>query len=425
MNISNLLLSFTNSCIEIVFYSIIVFSLLQKQPELKFNKITLCILLIISNILIDTSVKNRIVYTIISMFIILLITLIISGETVIHNLYLFVISYCISLTMQLLLVIPFNFLLTDSNNPKNTLIGNLLTLITVFLICKLLPIHYIYDFVLAKDLYFRLILSNILISAILIVCLYRTKLSSAIIIFPIIAVYLTLVVIFNIIFINSKVKLKSQQSVIDSYNEYLPVVEELIKQVRVRQHQYKNDLTSLNALPLTCKDYDTLCAELSKNIDLLSTDSTPSFLLAFNLKLMSGFLYSEYIKANNNGIHMSFNIRNYNIQTTFPEYKLTQAIGILIDNAIEASIEEDTIFIHIDCINNNFIFSIANPGPTITSDLLTNMFKGGYSTKNRKPSNRGIGLYTLKNMLDENNGTIHVSNECIDNRTYIKFVIQI
>lgn len=259
----------------------------------------------------------------------------------------------------------------------------------------------------------------------LIVCLYRINLSSIIIILPIIAVYLTLVVIFNIIFINSKVQIKNQQCVIDSYNEYLPVVEELIKQVRVRQHQYKNDIASLKALTLTCKDYDTLCSELTKNIELLSIDSTPSFLLAFNLKLMSGFLYSQYIKASNNSIHMLFHIQNYNIQTTIPEYKLTQAIGILIDNAIEASIEDDTIFIQIDYINNKFLFSIANPGPTITSDLLNNMFTDGYSTKNKNTFNRGIGLYALKKMLDENNGTICVSNENLDGTTYIKFAIQI
>ena len=335
------------------------------------------------------------------------------------------ISFCITLITQFLLMIPFNFLLADSDKPVTMLIGNLLTLIIVLIVCKQIPIYYIYDFMLAKDLYFRLIFCNILISNILIMCLYRINLSNTIILFPIITVYLTLVVIFNIIFIDSKIKLKNQQNIINSYNEYLPVVEELIKQVRERQHQYKNDLASLNALTLTCNDYETLCAELAKNISLLSTDSTPSFLLAFNLKLMSGFLYSQYIKAYNKGLHMTFNIRNYNIQTTFPEYKLTQAIGILIDNAIEASIEEDTIFVDIDCINNQFIFSISNPGPTITPDLLTNLFKGGYSTKTKKFGNQGIGLCTLKNMLNENNGSIHVLNEFIDGRTYIKFKIKI
>ena len=425
MNINSFLLSFANSIIEIVFYYFIVISLLQKSRKPKLYKAALCIMLTVTNIIIDVPINNEIVYTAISIFIIFLITLILSNETVIHSIYLFMISYCITIIIQLMLMVPFNFLLTDASKPSSMVIGNLLTLITILFVCKLIPIHFIYDFVLAKDFYFRLILCNILVAAILIICLYRSRLSNAIIFFPIICIYLTLVVIFNIIFIDSKIKLKNQQRIIESYNEYLPVVEELIRQVRERQHQYKNDLASLNALTLTCHDYETLCSELSKNIDLLSADSTPSFLLSFNLKLMSGFLYSQYIKARNLGIHMAFIIRNYNIQTTLPEYKLTQAIGILTDNSIEASIKGDTIYLEIDCINNQFIFSLSNPGPTITPDLLTNLFKGGYSTKNNNSANRGIGLYTLKNMLNENNGSINVSNELIDNRTYIKFTIKI
>ena len=425
MNINDFLLSFSNSLIEIAFYYIIIISLLQKRLMPNLYKTAFCILLILSNILVNMFIEDEIVYTAVSIFFIFLITIVISGENIIHILYIFMISYSISLIIQLLLIIPFTFLLTDSSNPANMLTGNILTLIIAFIVYRLVPIHYIYNFIITKDFYFRLILANILISTILIICIYRTKLSNAIILLPIIAIYLTLVIIFNIIFINSKIKLENQQNIINSYNEYLPVVEELIKQVRERQHQYKNDLASLNALPLTYKDYDTLCLELSKNIDALSTDSTPSFLLSFNLKLMSGFLYREYIKASKMRIHMSFNIRNYNIQTTFPEYKLTQAIGILIDNAIEASIEDDTIFIDIDCISNQFIFSISNPGPIITPDLLSNFFKGGYSTKNKNSLNRGIGLCILKNMLNGHNGSIHVLNEFIEGRTYIKFIIKI
>ena len=414
MTINNFLLSLVNSAIEITFFYRIILSLLQKKYEPELYQHLFCLVLIIANILVDIPVKNEVVYTAFSIFFLFLITLAVSRESFLHSLYLLMISYSITLLLQLLLMIPFYFLLTDSGKPVIMLTGNLLTLVMVLIVCKLLPIHYIYDFILAKDVYFRLILSNLLISVV----------SNTILLFPIIAVYLTLVVIFNIIFIDSKSKLANQENIIQSYNEYLPVVEELIKQVRERQHQYKNDLASLNALTLTCNDYETLCAELSKNIHLLSADATPSFLLAFNLKLMSGFLYSQYTKANSKGIHMSFHIKNYNIQTTFPEYRLTQAIGILTDNAIEACIAEDTIFIGIDCINHQFIFSISNPGPTITPDLLANLFKEGYSTKNRHFTNQGIGLCTLKKMLNEHNGSILVQNKLIDERTYIKFTIK-
>lgn len=423
INISDFIISLLNCTIEMIFFNVIIAALIKRKNRVNAIKIVLAICLIVFNVVIIYTIKNQIIYTVISLSTIFIITVIMSEESFIKSMYLFVISYCISIVIQFILVIPFNFLFTTPDRPVHMVIGNILTLISVFLVCKFIPIHYIYEFVLSKDLYFRLIITNTLVTALLILCLYRVKLSSAVVLLPIIAVYLVFVVTSNVVYITSKLKLKSQQNIINSYNEYLPVVEELINEVRQRQHQYKNDLASLNSLSLTCKDYDSLCAELSKNINLLSTDSTPSFLLSFNLKLMSGFLYSEYTKANNNGIHMSFNIKNYNIQTTFPEYKLTQALGILIDNAIEASIKDDTIFINIDCVDNRFIFSISNPGPTITSEFITNLFKSGYTTK--KTSSQGLGLITLKKMIDENNGEIYVANEHIDNRTYLRFRIEI
>lgn len=107
----------------------------------------------------------------------------------------------------------------------------------------------------------------------------------------------------------------------------------------------------------------------------------PSFLLSFNLKLMSGFLYSEYAKATNQNIQLSFDIKNYNIHTIVPEYVLTQLIGILFDNAIEASTCNDKIFLEINSVNNRFIFSIANPGINITPDFLSDIFKMGIHPK--------------------------------------------
>ena len=140
---------------------------------------------------------------------------------------------------------------------------------------------------------------------------------------------------------------------------------------------------------------------------------------------MSGFLYSEYAKATNQNIQLSFDIKNYNIHTIVPEYVLTQLIGILFDNAIEASTCNDKIFLEINSVNNRFIFSIANPGINITPDFLSDIFKNGYSSKDESWKNRGIGLYMLKKTLDKYHGKIYVSNEIINSKTYIRFKIEV
>ncbi len=266
---------------------------------------------------------------------------------------------------------------------------------------------------------------NILIMSLFFICLYRINLSDALILFPVVTIYISLIIIINIIYISTKLRTQTQSNIIQAYNEYLPVIEQLITEVRERQHQYDNDLSALNYLLVTCNDYDSLSAELEKNIKSFSKDMAPSFLLAFNLKLMSGFLYSEYVKATSQNIQLSFDIKNYDIHTIVPEYVLTQLIGILFDNAIEASAYNDIIFLEINSVNNRFIFSISNPWISITPDFLSDIFKNGYSTKDKLSENRGIGLYALKKTIDKYHGKIYVSNEIIDSKTYICFKIEI
>lgn len=227
----------------------------------------------------------------------------------------------------------------------------------------------------------------------------------------------------NIALINSKHKIIVQEQIIRQYNEYLPVIDKLVDQVRARQHQYKNDLNALNSLALTCDNPDELKAEILKNISVLSNENTPYFLLDFNLKLIAGFIYTEHLKAVAKQINISYNIHNFNIITIVPEYILVELLGILIDNAIENSYTNDIIYIDINCSNNKLNFSISNPGPAVTPEIVKNFFKKGYTTKNMDVNSHGYGLFNLKNALDEYNGTITLDNEILEHKQYIKFTI--
>ena len=123
----------------------------------------------------------------------------------------------------------------------------------------------------------------------------------------------------------------------------------------------------------------------------------PSFLLSFNLKLMSGFLYSEYAKATNQNIQLSFDIKNYNIHTIVPEYVLTLLIGILFDNAIEAcKLCEDKKHIWFKCVQES--------GKIILS------VKNTYCDMNRikKEGLHGIGLKNVEHVITSYGGTYSI-----------------
>ena len=300
-------------------------------------------------------------------------------------------------------------------------IGNVMTFFLVIIVCKFINMSFIFDFVVKKDFLFRSILINIFIALFLIIALSKVNSQISVTYYPIILSFVLVTILSNIAILKSKQKLIIQEELIHQYNEYLPVIDELLSQVRSRQHQYQNNLNALNSLALTCDDIDTLKSELTSNITKMSYDNTPAFLLNFNLKLMAGFIYVEHSKALEKSIHMSYDISNYVITTGVPEYIIVELLGILFDNAIENTPENSNIYIHINSINNQLLFSISNPGPVLSNDTYNNFFKRGYTTKTLDKSNHGFGLYNLKKTADEHNGKIILENEMIEDVTYLKF----
>ncbi len=117
MNLNIFIQAILNFSIEIVIICIIAFAFLQAKPTLSFIRLSLASVFLLLNIILETYLNNRIIFTLISMFNIFLIIFIITRESLAHSFYLFVLSYCSALIIQLLITIPFNYLLRFPSNP--------------------------------------------------------------------------------------------------------------------------------------------------------------------------------------------------------------------------------------------------------------------------------------------------------------------
>lgn len=413
-----------NLLIEIICFCLLISNMLKERIRLKIPKIILFSIIFQTYILIEYF-TNTFVSRILTIPSLLLIVYILYRKKFFHTLYLTVISYSLFAILGAFLIVPFRFLLTDISDNYTMIFGNIISLIIVMAATHFLDLSFIYKFILTRDFWFNAIILNIFIALFAVITVSKFNLKLTILYFPLIIFYVIIAVLFNIALINSKHKIIVQEQIIKQYNEYMPVIDKLVDQVRARQHQYKNDLNALNSLALTCEDPEELKAEILKNINIMSTEKTPYFLLDINLKLIAGFIYTEHLKAASNQISIIYNIKNYNIITIVPEYILVELLGILIDNAIENSYTNDVIYIDIECKNNKMRFSISNPGPAVTPEILNNFFKKGYTTKNSDVKSHGYGLYNLKNVLNEYKGTITLGNEKHDDKQYIKFVIEV
>ena len=97
------------------------------------------------------------------------------------------------------------------------------------------------------------------------------------------------------------------------------------------------------------------------------------------------------------------------------EFTIVDIAGIILDNAIEASMPRDTIFVVIgDNDIQSFSITVKNPGPEPTQDFIKQIFSEKYTSKKEKESH-GLGLPSLKSMVTKYHGQIEIENESIKN----------
>lgn len=225
--------------------------------------------------------------------------------------------------------------------------------------------------------------------------------------------------------IYTSLRMNHQKQQLEMYQEYLPIIEQLIDHTRETQHAHNNCIQAIRMLPATCKDYDSLCHELTDYTDYLIAQNTPISLLKINLKMTAGFLYSKMLSAEEFHKKLDIKIENYNLKTDTPEYDLITMLGILIDNAIEATSENGISYAVLDSKNNKLLFQIKNVGPKLTPDFCAKIFQKGYTTKNNQKKSHGIGLYQLKHMVDSYHGEIALYNENESDTTYLCFELMV
>ena len=169
---------------------------------------------------------------------------------------------------------------------------------------------------------------------------------------------------------------------------------------------------AIRALPLTFKDYNSLSNALTNNVAQIMQSLQNASLLKLNLKVLAAFLFSKVQQANKKEIHIGIVVENSLLHTTVPEHELLEIAGILIDNAVEAVTQGDSITVTLNSHENKIEISTLNKGPKITPKLRAQFFQKGYTTKsaNETKLQRGLGLYRLKQLVDSYDGSILLDN---------------
>lgn len=204
---------------------------------------------------------------------------------------------------------------------------------------------------------------------------------------------------------------------INQYYKYTLQIEQINNEMRKFRHDYVNILATLSEYIIE-DDMDGLRTYFDQNIAHLHDDMKLNAikingLQNLHVREIKGLLTTKIIQSQEQNINISVEITEQIDHINMNIVELSRCIGIIMDNAIEASEFVDNPTIQIAFIKNEksillvFMNKCSKDTPKVHK-----LFENHYSTKGRK---RGIGLTTLKEITEK---TDHVFLDTFINNQY-------
>lgn len=306
-------------------------------------------------------------------------------------------------------------------------ISGVIILLWGVLLISIIPLHSLFNILKEKSLRAYIIIVDCSVIAILFTWYFQIKRTSFYENIIFILFFSILIIFVNYELIASYVKMRDQAKRIETYQEYYPILNEMILAVREKQHNYNDIINTIINLPSTHRTYDDLVMALTGKDVLSLISSTPTYLLKTNLTVVAAYLYSKSQQATTFNKALDIEIDEKDLPTHIPQYELIELLGVLIDNGLEAIPDGAGMTISLKRTEDNKIFiKSENQGPIVSSAFLKDIFTPGYTTKgglNKK--SRGLGLPKLKKYVDGHNGEVEVSNYTKSGVRMIVFTVEV
>lgn len=196
------------------------------------------------------------------------------------------------------------------------------------------------------------------------------------------------------------------------------VLEEMYDSTRVFRHNYRSTLIVLEGY-CKSKDYDKLeerIAELKSEMDDIYANGQLKNVMNISDAGLRNLIMLKIFEAKKYGIETSISISGKSFGC-FESMKMLNAVGALLDNAVEAASESRKGMIKLELEDNDVSTSLFIENSFGKKPDLNNIFKKGYSTK----SQSGLGLYYVNKIVSNDENTDIIIN-CSDNMFSVRIL---
>lgn len=198
---------------------------------------------------------------------------------------------------------------------------------------------------------------------------------------------------------------------LDRISHELSSIQEYSELLRGQTHEYSNKLHTIAGL-IQIEAYQ-------EALDLVARESSGyEDIIRFLNKavphpVIAAIVLGKYNRAKE--LKINFKVDRESTMVDVPDWikqeKIVTVVGNLLDNAFEAVLEQDKdnrdVFFSFTDLGNDIVFEVEDSGPGVAPERMECIFEKGISSKGSM--RRGLGLYLVRQRLDELGGFISVS----------------
>lgn len=215
---------------------------------------------------------------------------------------------------------------------------------------------------------------------------------------------------------------KDKEMELEVSKVYIQAYEELVMNMRKRQHDINNQLNAIYSQHFTCHTYDELVESQKEYCGYIEKDFEFYNLLTIKIPVLGGFLYSKFKDISERGIKVESDIKICSNDISVPIYEIIAILGVLLDNAVEAAEQlpdgDKIIMVSAFETEKDLRIAIKNKWIYIDARQRDVLFEEGYSSKGE---NRGYGLSNVKEKALKYGFGVNQKNEKIEGENWVSF----
>jgi two-component system sensor histidine kinase AgrC len=237
------------------------------------------------------------------------------------------------------------------------------------------------------------------------------------------SIQFVLIFIIAFKFVKNNLEYEKSQSELYISELHNKTLVSMVDGVRTLKHDYSNIIQALNGYVVT-KQYDKLGEHINNLLKECHVVNNLSLVdpNVFNEPAIYGIVGSKYFLADKKNIPFNLKVSSDIASICFSKPELSRILGILLDNAIEATQKSNNPYLSLQIYYDERkcadIIKVINSYDNNIQIDLSSIFKKGFSTKEVKS---GIGLWEVKKIIDKTSNSQIFSS--IENENFVQTII--